>query len=141
MEYKEVSDAFQAAHGFIDWLESKVNTGWVSRFYFMKVRVKWFMPPVLGGTVYETEPETHYSYGIAFHVLPRTALVVGIWKKRSLPEHEGLLRAVRAGRDTTKEDIEKFDDTITRERPAFDGVGSYEVSRLRDGATRDARAE
>jgi hypothetical protein len=130
MEYREVSDAFATARGVLDWIENKVNRGFVSRLFVMKYRVKWYTPPVLFGKTQEIDEPFRYSWTLMLHVTPHRVLGFGVWSKAGLPEHRALLKAVRSGLTTTEEDMEHFDDTIARERTGIDGVGAFSA-RLR----------
>jgi hypothetical protein len=142
MEYREVSDAFASARGVLDWIEEKVNRGFVKRLYAMKLRVKWYTPPVLIGKTQEIDDPYRESWSVFFHVLPKTMVGFGLWSKTGLPEHEALLKAVRGGLEVSKKDMEHFDvDAIQGEYQVVDGVGGFKPRGLRDGTARDAGIE
>lgn len=141
MEYKEVSDAFATAHGVLDWLESKVNRGFVSRFYTTKYGVKWYTPPVLVCKTYEIDEPFRQSWTFFLRTGFKTIRGYGIWSKHGLPEHEALLKAVRAGQ-VDEDYMEHFDvDAIQGEFEVVDGVGGFKPRGLRSGATGDAGVE
>lgn len=138
MGYNDVSDAFQAAHGVLDWVESRTPR-WVRRIFVTRLRVRTWTPPVWISVTREIDEPYRKSRTFLIHVLPHTAYGVGFWSKTGEPEHEALLRAVRAGLKTTEDDVDEFDETITKERSGIDGVGAFRT-RLRTSAS-DAGTE
>lgn len=130
MGYSDVSDAFQKAHGAIDWVEARTPQ-WVHRIFTTKLSVRFWTPPVWVSTTREIDEPFRKSKTVIFHVLPHVAYGVGFWSKTGEPEHAALLQAVRAGLVTTEDDIDEFDETITKERSGIDGIGSFRA-RLRD---------
>jgi hypothetical protein len=133
MGYNDVSDAFQWAHGVLDWVESHTPR-FVSRFFTTRLHVRTWTPPVWVSVTREIDEPFRKSRTLIVHVLPHTAYGVGFWSKTGEPEHRALLKAVRPGLKTTEEDIDEFDETITRERSGIDGVGAFRT-RLRTTAS------
>ena len=138
MGYNDVSDAFQWAHGAIDFIESHTPR-WVRRIFTTRLRVRILTPPVWISTTREIDEPFRKSRTLLVHVAPHVAFGVGFWSKTGEPEHAALLKAVRAGLQTTEDDVDEFDETITKERSGIDGVGAFRT-RLRTAAS-DAGTE
>lgn len=136
MAHSDISDVFQKAHGAIDWVESH-TPAWVRRVFTTRLNVKAWSPPVWVSVTREIDEPFRKSRTLIIHVLPHTAYGIGFWSKTGEPEHEALLKAVRAGREVTDEDLEHFDEEVVAERSGFGWAGGRLATRLRDAPVND----
>lgn len=141
MEYKDATDIIAGLHNGLDWIDRKIRGTWVQRAFWHGIRVRWYTPPVLVSKTYEVEEPFRRSRAIVLRFWWNRSVVLGFWGKTGYDEDANLLEATIWGRPRTDGERKHWSDSPVS---VPEGLSSEILGGrpgLRDGATRNARAD